>query len=112
MTEIADIQAVDTAHLDDVAQIEPDELTVRYIYLWDDEVDEREEELITTINDYRDEYIYCIGIVYDELLRELVPLSSSEVTNYAWALRLGYWDEVETVDDAKRILSEITVQFT
>jgi hypothetical protein len=92
---------VAAVHLDDVTAEQMDELKTWYIYIWEDEVDERRDELKETVKKFRSEYIYTIGIVYDEVLREVVPLSSSELTAYAWELQLGRWESPETADEAR-----------
>jgi hypothetical protein len=100
-TVIDQATTVDAVHLDDVTAEQMDELKTWYIYIWEDEVDNRREKLEDIVNQYRSDYVYTTGIVYDEVLREVVPLSSSELTAYAWELQLGRWESPETADEAR-----------
>jgi hypothetical protein len=45
--------------------------------------------------------------VYSEALRDLVPLSGEQLTAYAWAVQLGFWEAVEDGADAERMIKEM-----
>jgi hypothetical protein len=98
-------------YLEQVDVEDADVTSPLYVYVWEDEADEKEDELMETVSELRNEYIFATGIVYAEELRDLVPLGSAELTAYAWSVRLNLFDEnVDDSDDARELLNEVSRQ--
>lgn len=90
-------------HLDDVES--PAEITERQpVYVWEDEIADRRDELVSTIEDLRSAYVFAYGIEYVEALRPHVPLSEDELFAYVWLMGMGLWSSEIDSDEARQVL--------
>jgi len=97
-------------HVDDVDGIEG-VTGPTYVYLWETEREEREQQLLDVIDELKNNYIFATGIEYATELQPLVPLEPDQLTVYAWLVRLGLWeDHVDCTDEAVRLIHEAQKQ--
>jgi hypothetical protein len=75
-----------------------------YVYVWEDEIVDRRDELAATIEDLRSAYVFAHGIEYVEALRPHVPLSEDELSAYVWLMGMGLWSSGIDSDEARQVL--------